>query len=637
MPLQTSESVRGTDRSTQPASGSQAIESLVMTKITSYLRPVTGFGLSLAICALGGCASPGDAVGSDSRSRETAATIEMHPFQVDDGFMAPRSGRDPDTLPPAIDFAPGAVTFVGTAVAEIIDSRRFDPPVAKRPPYKGRQIRPAKMLPKHSRDKTLPRTPPNDLRAGGLNGTSRIEPEAAFPGITQSPWRPPDPSIAVGVGHVVETVNMEIAWYRKDGTPEFQQRLDSSGDPGFLESVGAGGFTFDPKCFYDSYVDRYVMIALEVYGDDREAWITMAVSDDGDPNGLWFKYRMWALVASGEREYWVDFPGFGFDDRGWYVTGNLFALAGGDGPGFLGSIVRSIDKTGPLAGEPVVWNDRVVNGASYQVAHAPDAGDEVCFVRSSGQTRLEIARIDEPFGPDPWTTDDVAVPEFSSGGTAVTPIGPGLWVVDARIWQAYRRQDRLVASHAIKSSGSEDVVARWYEVDLGGTPVLEMSGEIRLGDGEYTIFPSIAINGNGAIGMIYGRTSLVNHPSIEIAGRIPEDAAGTMSVGRDAVAGLTSPNDGTDLQRWGDYFDCTVDPTDDLTFWAVGEIQTEAGWQTEIFSFRVGVPADFNRDGRVDGQDLGILLLEFGGPGIADLNGDGIVTGVDLGLFLADW
>jgi hypothetical protein len=124
LPLQTSESVRGTDRSTQPASGSQAIESLVMTKITSYLRPVTGFGLSLAICALGGCASPGDAVGSDSRSRETAATIEMHPFQVDDGFMAPRSGRDPDTLPPAIDFAPGAVTFVGTAVAEIIDSRR---------------------------------------------------------------------------------------------------------------------------------------------------------------------------------------------------------------------------------------------------------------------------------------------------------------------------------------------------------------------------------------------------------------------------------------------------------------------------------------------------------------------------------
>ena len=608
-----------------------------MNKSDASLFPAAGCCLSIAIGSLGGCMSPDDQVSLDSPVRQTAATIEMHPFQVGDDFVPPRSGRDPATLPEAIDFAPGTVTVAGTADARMIDSRRFDPPVTNRRPYNGRQIRPASMLPKHSRDKTLPRTPPNDLQAGGLNGGARIAPGTAFPGITQSPWRPPDPSIAVGDNHVVETVNMEIAWYQKDGTPQFQQRLDSSGDPGFLESIGAGGFTFDPKCFYDPYVDRYVMIALEVYRDDREAWITMAVSDDGDPNGLWFKYRMWALVASGEREYWVDFPGFGFDERGWYVTGNLFALAGGDGPGFLGSIVRSIDKVGPLTGDPVTWNDRVVNGASYQVAHAPDAGDEVCFVRSSGQTRLEVARIDDPFGSDPWTADDVAVPEFSSGGTAVTPIGPGLWVVDARIWQAYRRQDRLVASHAIKSSGSEDVVARWYEIDLGGTPVLEMSGEIRLGDGEYTIFPSIAINGDGAIGMIYGRTSLINHPSVEIAGRVLEDPEGTMSVGREAVAGQTSPNDGDDLQRWGDYFDCTVDPTDDQTFWAVGEIQTEDGWQTEIFSFRVGIAADFNRDGRVDGEDLGILLLEFGGPGIADLNGDGTVTGLDLGLFLADW
>jgi hypothetical protein len=164
-----------------------------------------------------------------------------------------------------------------------------------------------------------------------------------------------------------------------------------------------------------------------------------------------------------------------------------------------------------------------------------------------------------------------------------------------------------------------------------------MSGEIRLGAGEFTIFPSVAINGDGAIGMIYGRTSLVNHPSVEIAGRVLEDPVGTMSVGREAVAGQTSPTDGDDLQRWGDYFDCTIDPTDDQTFWAVGEIQTEDGWQTEIFSFRVGIAADFNRDGQVDGQDLGILLLEFGGPGVADLNGDGIVTGLDLGLFLVDW
>ena len=110
-----------------------------------------------------------------------------------------------------------------------------------------------------------------------------------------------------------------------------------------------------------------------------------------------------------------------------------------------------------------------------------------------------------------------------------------------------------------------------------------------------------------------------------------------MAIGRSVAAGETSPADGDSLQRWGDYFDCVIDPVDGRTFWAVGEIQTPDGWSTEIVSFRIGVAADLNRDGRVDGADLGILLKQFGGPGSADLNGDDLVDGLDLGLFLVDW
>lgn len=49
-----------------------------------------------------------------------------------------------------------------------------------------------------------------------------------------------------------------------------------------------------------------------------------------------------------------------------------------------------------------------------------------------------------------------------------------------------------------------------------------------------------------------------------------------------------------------------------------------------------GNPADYNNDGVVDGQDLGILL---GGWGSADtdLTGDGITDGADLGLLLGAW
>ena len=51
--------------------------------------------------------------------------------------------------------------------------------------------------------------------------------------------------------------------------------------------------------------------------------------------------------------------------------------------------------------------------------------------------------------------------------------------------------------------------------------------------------------------------------------------------------------------------------------------------------------ADLNLDGKVDGADLGIMLVAWGpvssstGPG--DINGDGITNGEDLGILLATW
>jgi hydroxyacylglutathione hydrolase len=47
---------------------------------------------------------------------------------------------------------------------------------------------------------------------------------------------------------------------------------------------------------------------------------------------------------------------------------------------------------------------------------------------------------------------------------------------------------------------------------------------------------------------------------------------------------------------------------------------------------------DLDRNGVVDGADLGIMLTEWDQPNsIADLNGDGTVDGADLGALLASW
>lgn len=52
-----------------------------------------------------------------------------------------------------------------------------------------------------------------------------------------------------------------------------------------------------------------------------------------------------------------------------------------------------------------------------------------------------------------------------------------------------------------------------------------------------------------------------------------------------------------------------------------------------------GPSADFDRDGDVDGNDLGLMLAAWGcdDPGYADLDGDGCVDGRDFGLLLVEW
>ena len=39
----------------------------------------------------------------------------------------------------------------------------------------------------------------------------------------------------------------------------------------------------------------------------------------------------------------------------------------------------------------------------------------------------------------------------------------------------------------------------------------------------------------------------------------------------------------------------------------------------------------------IDGQDLGVLLGNWGGSGAGDLNCDGVVGGADLGILLGSW
>lgn len=525
-----------------------------------------------------------------------------------------------------------------------IDTRSFDPQVDDRGPWRGETKRPGEILPKHSRDKTLHAGIPNDLRTGGMTQRPRVDTEfsAFFPGIVQSPWTPPDPTIAVGPNHVLETVNMEIAWFDKAGEMLFQQRMDSSGDPGFFEELGAGDFTFDPKCFYDPIRNRYVVLALEHYSG--EAWVTLAISDDDDPNGVWYKYRTWSIVEIDNTTYWIDYPGFGFDDEGWYVTCNLFRDSG-DGPGFGGTLLRSLDPAGAMLGEEIEYVDIVLSGGSHQVAQVPDGDSPTILVRGSDSTSLQLIHVSDPLGSPVINEANTPVPEYAyPNDPPPTPGGSPLNPLDGRMMNVIVRNGHLWVGHTVRTPEDSTTVARWYDVDLdgwpadpSGVPVLGQSGEVRPGPGVHTCYPAIAVNGDGNAAVVYTRSSNMEFPALYVAGRVLTDPPGTLGASQ-MLAVSTDVPDWSGSYRWGDYFDATMDPVDDNVYWVVGQIYTSDGWLTDISSFVIGIVGDIDGDGAVTGADLSALLGSWGtDDALADLNHDGDVGGEDLTILLGNW
>ncbi len=509
---------------------------------------------------------------------------------------------------PTIDLSRDNVPDFWTATPTIIDTNSFTDKHQVRGPIPGPHPRPAKFLPPHKKPHFPENGPPNQLTAGGGISNTAIHDESGFDAISNTAWNPPDPSLAVGPNHIVATVNMAIAFYDKNGNEEFSALLNDSGDPGFFEDIGAGGFTFDPKCFYDQHSQRFVVLALEYYSG--ESWITIAVSDDSDPNGVWYKYRTWSVVSDGGSTYWVDYPGFGFDDDYFYVTGNLFGL---NYVGWGGVLYRVFDKTPMLSGDPVVIADvRKAGHASMQCAQHYGDAPSAFFVGRNNSTELRVAYINDPSNPS-VVSEFVAVPSHGTPGGGVPNPGGTISALDGRIMNSHYRDGSLWTAHGIEGSGV-NAVGRWYEIELENWPAssasLRQSGDTTVPNSMSSFFPAIAQNKRGEVAVVVATANNSTNPTLQIIGRKESDLLGTMG----APTIVRTGNAGAD-GRWGDYFDMTVDPNNDTVFWYIGEVQTTSGWQTYIGSALITCVEDINADGAINVTDILMLLSNWGTSG----------------------
>ncbi|MEE9440926.1 MAG: hypothetical protein V3V27_03225, partial [Candidatus Thermoplasmatota archaeon] len=225
-----------------------------------------------------------------------------------------------------------------------------------------------------------------------------------FLGINYTGWTPPDPIIAAGPEHVVVMTNGAIAFFQKNGTKDFQDEIEDS--YGFWGEEGATNFVFDPEVIYDPHTDRFMAMACE-RGTGSKSYYLLAVSDDSDPNGDWYKYRIDVTgLAGGD----IDSPNIGVDSQAVYLTADFFT-------GGQKYLVYILEKEPLLSGSIGVTRSMLITGSqSYGIPVIHGDAPAMYMIEhfeSSTNTKVRLHAITDPLGTPQRVTYDLDVPSYS--------------------------------------------------------------------------------------------------------------------------------------------------------------------------------------------------------------------------------
>ncbi len=430
---------------------------------------------------------------------------------------------------------------------------------------------------------------------------------------------PPDPHGAVGPAHLVSIVNTSIEWHTKAGVQEVSKRLGKDAVThigSFFEPLVPVNSLFDPKVIYDQHAGRFIAVALEKVStgllDDpgNVSRILVAVSDDSDPNGLWYYHaipsKLMLAAVDGIHEAWADYPGLAVDEETVYITANMFRFpAGGI---FVGSRVWILDKIPFYFGLPAVvsfYDHGTLSGAPtpYPTTQPAHVFGPMLPPGPLG-TYLVSAGWEDMFGADYLNIIEIisplAAPIFISyfvplGGdifmTAAFPDAPqaGSPVLietnDNRALNAVWRAGHLWAVNTVIPSAGPDigqVTAHWYRMiapfgyslvdqgDVGGEDIAMIC---------FTFFPSIAVNSAGDVAIGFAASAPTIFAGAYYTGRLSTDPPGytiPSGVVRPGLAPYVRTFGGP-RNRWGDYSATCVDPSDDLTFYVFNEFADTLG------------------------------------------------------------
>ena len=205
------------------------------------------------------------------------------------------------------------------------------------------------------------------------------------------------------------------------------------------------------------------------------------------------------------------------------------------------------------------------------------------YPSSDIKDKMQLVRISNPFGAATFATFELTVPLFSLYANPMQPGGSFIVMPGSHCGAALQDVDgakHLVAAFLTGNAAKEPRV-QWMRFDVSAAPKLVDSGLIDPGPGLSTFNASVAINGQGDMGLIYCQVGLSEQLSVWVAGRSLADPPGTMR--RELCKQSEKPL--LAYGRFGDYSGISVDVKDDW-FWATNQY-SEGSWATWVQQFKL--------------------------------------------------
>lgn len=414
-------------------------------------------------------------------------------------------------------------------------------------------------------------------------------------------WVPPDPDMAVGLNHIVATVNVAVEMYDKAGNTVFGP---TSARNLFSNSPCTSGL-FDPNVVYDEEENRWFIGYAQGVRSQTGGYCLLA-SQSGDPTGLWNEYFFPFNDSTG----WLDYPHAGVGDEYIFVNANYFGYPGG----FRGAKIHAFKKDDLYAGNPVTAVNRNL-GFSYATVQPlnlhgestgtwPAFGSEHYFMAGNGFITNTFSLLKWDVETDdfydlndlPWGGGSIVnTQQAGSGGSIRANDNRPL---DFEYRNGFGWTTMTVGCNP--GGGTVNCI-RWGQIDLATADFGPEEGGVYSNSGDYMTFPDLAVNHCNSMALGYTNSDINSFPSVYVTGRRSIDTPSTLQPQVLVKAGEVSYNSfQSPPHRWGDYTSMTIDP-DGYTFWYMGEYSKDTpyntDWGTWINSFTYEtsgctVPAD---------------------------------------------